>query len=99
MAPKEEQSHHGGPEHGRLAAYDEGESDEGQSRHHGCGTSRHSTRREHEEDRGGEEGHVEAGDREDVIDTGATERLAGFRRQSRLLAEEQSGHEGGGGLG
>jgi len=53
--------------------------------------SRHSTRREHEEDRGGEEGHVEAGAREDVIDAGATKCLTGFRREA-LFYRSFQGH-------
>ena len=88
---EQQQPHHGGAEHGRLTARDQREADEHGRGHAGRPAARDPEHGEAAEHRAGEQRHVEARHREDVVHAGPPEALVDLARQRGPLAEQEAG--------
>ncbi len=92
-AQEEQEAHDGGAQDRGLPADDQGEGDQHDAGRERRAPARHADQCQGREDRGGQERHVEAGHREEVVDAGAAKALVGLARERGALAEEEPGEE------
>jgi len=90
---QDEHRHDDGAQHRGRRADDEREPDHDDDRGGGRGATREAREATERPHRGGQERHVEAGNRQDVIDPGAPEGIVDVARQLGTLAEQEAGQQ------